>query len=358
MRRIGTISSAFGLIFLGVWMLIDQNNPGLAREIFKWWPILIVVLGIEVLVYYSSEKEFAKKPGFNFLIIPIIIIFICINVFQGIIGYIGGVDGSGFSFDKLIRYGMNFDSNNYKLIETTKVLPVDGKDFEFDADNGAIRFYKSQDRNIKVAARVYVDRGSDINAYNIKEIKNPNGCVIKMKEDYIKKVAADIYIPDGLNININTDSSTISTDGNFPLTSYTIKTNSSNVELSGGQQLILDIDSGNMDITDIKDVRIKGDSGKITVKGNTVNLDAKLDSGIITLENELCKNVNAELSSGIIKISTRDRNVNVNASIDSGICTVDGERRINAGVNKILGSGVNKVRIKMDSGTISFTSRE
>jgi hypothetical protein len=358
MRRIGTISSAAGFIFLGIWMIISKSNPTLGEAIFKWWPLLIIVLGIEVLVNYSLEKPEEKRARLNLLIVPVIIIFLSVNTFQGISYYFNGFNGSGFSFDKLIRWGENFDLNNYKEIDTSKVLNPYGKNLQFEADSALINFIKATDNKIKVDAKVYVNKGDSRNSYNINESKGVDGYTISMKEDYIKRVVADIYIPDGYTIGITTDSSSIKTNDIFTNTNYNIRTDSGNVELTGGESLVLDINSGTMKLADIKDVRIKGDSGTISISGNTESLDARLDSGTFNLDNKLCKNVNVELDSGIIGIKTKDKNVAVNAELSSGICTVAGERRINSGINKILGTGEDKVRVKLDSGTIKFSSQE
>lgn len=357
MRRIGTISAAIGFIFLGIWMIISKGNPTLGDEIFKWWPMLIIILGIEVLFSFSRENEDNRRPRLNFLIIPVIIIFLSVNAFQGI-GYIFGFDGSGFSFDNIIRWGENFDLNNYKKIETSKILEGYGNSFHFETDSGLIRLFKTTDKNIKIDAKVYVSKGSSRNSYDIDGIKSANGYTVSMKEDYIKKVYADIYIPDGYNIGLVTDSSSIKTDENLINTKYDIRSDSSNIELNGGESLVLNIDSGKISTKDIKDVKIKGDSGSISLSGNTETVDAKLDSGTFSLRNTVSKNVNVELNSGVISIKTKDKNVEVNAELDSGICSVAGEKRINSGLSKILGNGEDKVRIKLDSGTITFSSQE
>lgn len=358
MRRIGTLSSALGFIFLGVWMIINKSNPQLANQIFKWWPVLIIILGIEVLINFSTGEEDVKRARMNFLIIPVIIIFLSVNAFQGIFFDFTGFNGIGYSFDKLIRIGENFDLSNYKEIHSIKVLDAYGKNFQFETDSGLIRFYKATDNKIKIDAKVYVDREANRNTYDINETKDINGYSVSLKEDYIKRVSADIYIPDGYSIGIVTDSSSIKTNDNFPMTRYNIKTDSSNVELNGGKSLALNIDSGTIKAVDIKDVNIKGDSGTINISGNTENLDAKLDSGTFSLKNSVCRNVNVELNSGIINVTSRDKNVDINAELDSGICSIAGERRINSGLNKIIGTGAGKVRLKSDSGTITYSSQE
>lgn len=355
MRKIGTISAAAGFIFLGVWMIISKGNPQLGDEIFKWWPLIIIILGVEVLTSFKGDRENEKKTGMNGLIIPVIIIFLCVNGFQGVSYYFSG---NGLSFDKLIRWGEGMNVTNYKEIQCAKILEPYGTKFAFNADNSLIKLMKSTDGKIKIDAKVYTNKNESRSSYEIKESKDAYGYTISMKEDYIKRVHADIYIPDGYTISIETDNSSIKTYDSFSKSNFDIKTNSSNIELSGGESLILNIDSGTMKVNNIKDVRIKGNSGTISISGDTQIIDTRLDSGTFNLNNTLCKNINVELNSGMINIKTKDKNVDVNAGLDSGICIIDGDKRINSGLNKTMGTGNGKVRIKLDSGTIKYSSQE
>lgn len=358
MRKIGTISAAAGFIFLGIWMIINKSNPVLADQIFKWWPAIIILLGVEVLISFSINREDGKRTGFNGLIILVIVIFLIVNTLQGFTNFLGITSGGGFSFDRIIRWGENIDLHNYKEISASKVLSPYGKRFSFEADSSLIRFIKSPDGKIRIDAKVYVDKGSSRNSYVIEESKDADGYDVSMKESFIRRVSADIYIPDGYTIGLKTDSSSIKTDDSFPETDYDINTSSSNIELNGGKSLILNIDSGTMKISDIKNVRIKGNSGTINISGNTEVLDASLDSGTFSLNNNLCRNIKVGLDSGMVTIRTKDRNVSVASELGSGLCTVNNERRVNSGVDKVIGTGEGKVNIRLDSGTIKFSSQE
>jgi hypothetical protein len=358
MRRTGTISAAVGFIFLGVWMIISKSDSQLGEQIFKWWPLIIILLGAEVLLSFRGDGEYEKKPRFNGLIIFVIFIFLMINTLQGAFNYFTGFTGGNFSIDSLIRWGESFNTHNYKQIDSVKTLDEYGNKFVFDTDNGLVRFYKATDGKIKIDSKVYVEKGSSRNTYNIIESKVDNGYSVAMREDFIKRVDADIYIPDGYDIKVIAQNSSIKSSDVFERSKFDIRTNSGNIELNGGDSVIINIDSGTMKINNIKNVSIKGDSGTVSIGGDTETLDTVLDSGTFSLNNSICKSINVELNSGMINIKSKDKNVNVNAQLDSGICTVDNERRINSGISKILGTGTGKVIIKLDSGTIKFSSVE
>jgi hypothetical protein len=58
--RVGTLSMGLTLILLGIILFISQWKGLQAFDAFiTWWPILFVLLGLEIVLYYS----FAKKEG-------------------------------------------------------------------------------------------------------------------------------------------------------------------------------------------------------------------------------------------------------------------------------------------------------
>lgn len=78
--RVGTISMGASLLFLGIVLLLSQlAGLNLSHIMISWWPIILIVLGIEILVYlYLSRQE---KPLLRYDFLSIF--------FVGIIGTIG-----------------------------------------------------------------------------------------------------------------------------------------------------------------------------------------------------------------------------------------------------------------------------
>lgn len=78
--RVGTFSMGASLLFLGIILLFSQVlELKLYQVLISWWPIILVVLGIEILVYLVLSKQ--EKP---FLKYDILSIF-----FVGILGMVG-----------------------------------------------------------------------------------------------------------------------------------------------------------------------------------------------------------------------------------------------------------------------------
>lgn len=74
--RVGTLSLGILLITLGVVMLIGLlNGHQYVEQIVKWWPVILIILGFEILGYiYFSRQEDPKVKYDVFSIFMIIII--------------------------------------------------------------------------------------------------------------------------------------------------------------------------------------------------------------------------------------------------------------------------------------------
>ncbi|GAA0498068.1 hypothetical protein GCM10008986_26400 [Salinibacillus aidingensis] len=78
--RIGTFSMGLLLILLGVTLLVANfGNPDIVQVAIAWWPIILVIIGLEILLYLFSSKEKTPFLKFDFLSI----------VFIGFIGFAG-----------------------------------------------------------------------------------------------------------------------------------------------------------------------------------------------------------------------------------------------------------------------------
>ncbi|MGN7403316.1 hypothetical protein ACTHO0_26045 [Cytobacillus praedii] len=78
--RVGTFSMGASLLFLGIFLLLSQFfGMDLMHVMISWWPIILVVLGIEILLFLFLSRQ--EKP---FLKYDFLSIF-----FVGILGTVG-----------------------------------------------------------------------------------------------------------------------------------------------------------------------------------------------------------------------------------------------------------------------------
>ncbi len=78
--RVGSISMGISLILLGILLFVSQiMGMQMIEPLLVWWPIILIVLGIEIVVYLVLSKQEDPIVKYDFLSI----------LFVGIIGMIG-----------------------------------------------------------------------------------------------------------------------------------------------------------------------------------------------------------------------------------------------------------------------------
>lgn len=74
MKKVGSITTAVGLLALGLLLLVEQLYPGQswAANPLQWWPLLLIGLGGELLYGRAVKKDTEMK------IDPLILIFLVV----------------------------------------------------------------------------------------------------------------------------------------------------------------------------------------------------------------------------------------------------------------------------------------
>ena len=316
MKRVGTLSSAIGLIFFGIWMILNQNYTSLARSLFKCWPTIFIIIGLEILFYFNS-KEDNTRVGFNPLIIFVVLLFMFSNVFVGVKD-----DFTGMFHGNISNNWYNIFDKRYEKISINKTIVFNGDKLNFALNSGSVEIKKSMDNNIKIEGNVSVDRGAL--KYDIKEEVDGNQCIINMKNDNIKLADLVIYVPN----------------------KYQIKVDGNNLKFDCNYE-------------DFKaDYILNINNGSININGDAENVDIKMNNGLVNVNNKLSKGMNINMNNGKINVTTKDKNVEIKTEIDAGISSVNGSNTINAGIKKTYGSGEDKVSVKVNNGTVSIKSQE
>ncbi|MCM3760684.1 hypothetical protein M3212_07770 [Alkalihalobacillus oceani] len=66
--RVGTISMGASLLLLGVILLIAQfSEVSVAQIMLAWWPVILIILGLEMLVYLFLSKQEKPLLHYDFL---------------------------------------------------------------------------------------------------------------------------------------------------------------------------------------------------------------------------------------------------------------------------------------------------
>ncbi|KGX90325.1 hypothetical protein [Pontibacillus marinus] len=100
--RVGTVSMGLSLIMLGIMLMVSQiSGWDVMNLALSWWPAILIVLGIEILLYLFFSKQEKPMIQYDFLSI----------IFIGVIGTvaIGFYIVSSFGIVEEVKASMNAD---------------------------------------------------------------------------------------------------------------------------------------------------------------------------------------------------------------------------------------------------------
>ncbi|WP_026678389.1 LiaF transmembrane domain-containing protein [Fictibacillus gelatini] len=139
--RVGTISMGLSLVFLGSILLLSQFNKDWTYNVFVvWWPAILIILGLEMLIYYFLKKEENALITYDFLSI----------FFVAVIGTIG--------------IGMTFLQSTGFIDELKKSIKTEYKTYELPA------FKKELDGSVKNVV-LEVDQHVNIESSSANDIQ-------------------------------------------------------------------------------------------------------------------------------------------------------------------------------------------
>lgn len=209
--RVGTISAGVILISLGILLIIEKiNGMYSVGRVIKWWPVILIILGCEILVFsFLSRKDDSKLKfdGMSIFIIFMVLIFcfgtnVAMDVFGGVIH----------------RDGLNFSLRNYKYESKFKkniTVNAKGKDkLILNNAYGNTKVIKGKADNIEIEADIIIRNNDEKHASEIVdsliEVKDENPISIKSKIDMYKNndiqdisINYLIKVPENMNIDID-----------------------------------------------------------------------------------------------------------------------------------------------------------
>lgn len=359
MRRVGTITSSVGFIFIGIWLMLRNFSYDVSVEMIKWWPVLIILFGVEIIFLNNMKKE-NEKVGFNFLIIPLTIIFIGINAFVFVEGKVpkdynifkDGLSGASVVFDDI-----NF-MNNEKKIETEKVLESFGKKIVFDTNNADIEVKKSEDGKVRLKLDIYVDKSDKRDSYEIKENKLKDGYEFSIKESSVKGVSGEIYIPENMDIDIKANNLKFNSEEYKTANNLKIDCNNANIYVGDSKNLNIKANNGLIEGANSNVANVVMNNGKVSFNGDVKKGIIKVNNGEVNVDNKQCEDLNIGINLGSVNINTSDNNLTAALKINQGKVRLNDEDKINSNLSKTLGNGAGKLNVDVKTGSINVETGE
>jgi len=129
--RVGSISMGAALVFLGVFLLLTQVfHWNIATALVAWWPLLLIILGIEILIslYFSKQdKPIVKYDILSIFFIGIIGMFgIALTIFSstGILNKVTYAMAAETKTLDLPKYNNTVDNHIKRVVLETSNQPV------------------------------------------------------------------------------------------------------------------------------------------------------------------------------------------------------------------------------------------
>lgn len=383
--KVGRISAGLLLVVIGVIILLTQIYNVSAYDIIeKWWPIVLIVFGLEILIQSILAKSKSDKLSFDFLSMFIVIIVLIASML---------ITGAKFVYNEW-ENGRFWDFFPHAKYETTynktnNIKAEDLKNLTINNDDGRIVLSESKSGEIEVDMVIKVANNNEDYVNSLKEeyVKfNNNGSKVEIISlakniENLSSLIKDVYInfdikvPVGVNVYVKNDNGEITADrmkGNLELSNDSGHIMVNNIE----GNIKIDNDNGNIKVEYIQgdvivdtdnagEVRLENIKGLCEVKSDNSRIEANEIEGDIDIRNNNGKiSVEEDAVYGNMKIESGNGNVEVDidkfdnciitGEIDNGVIDAGGEKTINGKYKKELGSGEYTIEIIVDNGKIDL----
>ncbi len=300
------------LIALGVVMLISQifSIPAI-EHIIKWWPVVLIIIGLEILAYIYLSKQEEPKVKFDIFSIIIISILMVVSIgayaVSSIITFSDGNISFDYVFDKYkfeskFKKSLSIDANSDKLVVSNnngdvKVVKGEGKKIEVEAD---ITVRNNDEEYASGIADTLIDVAKEKNIQISSTVqKNFDKAKIgSITIDYLIKV------PDTVNVEVDNEFGDVILNGIALSGNVRNQNGDVTVETLGGT-LMVDSSFGDVYARDVKGiVEIYSKNGKVVANSIWNSLKVENEFGDIEANDikgtATISNVNGSIQGGRI----------------------------------------------------------
>lgn len=377
MKKVGTITAALGLVVLGLALLSSRLFPHITwlDDPLKWWPLLLVGLGIELILFRFFGQETA--PKLDFLVILLLLAILGAKCFELSKSEImnAGVFGHRFSV-----------SRQYEAFIPAKGL----QNIDISLSEGNIRILPATDGVLRAKTHVTVSSGAKMVLPTVwlRVEKQGSRAVIETIGDILptryqsRQTETVIYVPKKLPVMIHPLQGSLTASSlDNPLTveqaegSMTLSDLAAPIKISGGSgsvhltrvnSVFAELSNGEARIVDSQGVlRLSLQSGQADIQDFRGPVSVSVDAGEIRLNSTkpITSDTAIQTHEGSISVlSDTLKNCRFKAIAASGSLTLPaylgaapsaGENAENIVFEKTLGTGVPSITLQAEHGNIS-----
>lgn len=369
-KKVGTITLAVGLIALGLLLFANNFTNIAVGEVYKYWPVLLIGVGIEMfvfmIIYKNDENTRIKLDGLCVAFIIIAAIFtsningfhfspkISFNPFQGNM-FVDGIKYKSEMKETITRENISKDTEINKLTVRNSF--------------GDVKLQPSTDRAIRVeayirvkyndeqAAREYIKNVVKINEGATTEISSAEYNGVNKSKYSRANIDFVIYVPEGVNAQIDSSFGDINVLG---------ITKDLNIDNQHGDITVRDIGGRVVVRNSFGDIEIDNIAGELQADNQHGDIEAKIVKGNARVETSFGEiqvtDIDGELISKNNYGKINAKNIKGDAQIrtsfgDIDVSYVDGNTIINDNNGSIDALELKgNVEIKNSFGKISYKS--
>lgn len=266
--RVGTVSMGASLIFLGLFLFLSRFlGMDLVHVMTAWWPILLIVLGIEILLYLFFSRQEMPVLKYDFLSIFFVgvlgmagILFAVLST-TGLIGKVEEVVAREERSFELPDFSYQTDESVERVVlrTTDYHMTIEATD---EKEVSMFGTYRTQTVNkgkliSKASDYVYSNKKGDTLYLNVKTLPNEPGPFYTHQE-----VAATILIPKDVKLEV------IGNGNNITLNPRTLVNDWS---INGASSIDVEVrEDSNLKISAVGVSEVSGEDGlwQVTEKGD------------------------------------------------------------------------------------------
>lgn len=289
-RRRKSYAGAVVLILLGVIFLLHNFGVVSAWRFYaRWWPLIIILIGvIKLIEYYQAKHEDAIPAGVTFgtivLLFFVIVSGLSISKAEGVNWRaVGEQFGGDFNDDDFNHFGESTYTYEDRLQQT---FPANGS-LKIVCDHGNINVNASDDGNVRVMIHKKIWAGSQGDADSTNQNSKPtlevNGTAVVLNANtqaggkHDVEADMDVFLPKKADVTLSTKHGDVNIVGRDGLITASHQQGGANFEDVTG-----DVNVTGDKIT-VRATRIKGN---LTVQGRVTELTAEDVSGNATLNGD------------------------------------------------------------------------
>ncbi|MEW8957270.1 hypothetical protein [Clostridium sp.] len=342
MRKNGSLTIILSLMLLTVNWIIFFYNQEIGLKIIWLWPVILIILGLEILINNRKDK---RKRKFNFGILVVLVVLV---VSEGLMHNVNVEEINRI----IIEARLSIFPEKIDLEKSLDLGEI--KEINIEANYADIKLNRSEDN--KLIFKGQVESTESI----VKEYENnlfyiENG---KLNVDFRKfkgkKIKGDLYVPGGINLNINVNSGSIVNVDPLEDVAINAKGNYCSFDFRKISNLTLENSGGSIYIRDIKNSNIKSGSMDILMEGSIDVLNLQGEEGRVKGDIKKFSKLNINSNIGNIDISSKEKNFVVNGAIEEGYMTINDKK----GFKEVIGKGGNEINIKLNRGNAHIKTKE